>query len=609
MKKQKNHIVRRVYQDMWEHDKFIILFNIFSDIARAIRPYVYIIFPAIILDQLLRGESLKVTAIWAVCGVLLQGFLCWLVSSLNDVNMEKRDGCNMMEKNRITEKLMRMDYAMLESGEYAKTVARHRGETSMRGGVYQRCLDFLESNLTAAIEVMVAVITLGGFWSVLFAASGESFLGTAWFSLIIIVGTVLACLLIVFVRGRIHKGSRKLRDQYADIDRTYEYYRDMILNYKTGKEIRVFKLQPFIMDYATKDLLSNGLRLQRRIARRTAIADGLGVIVFSVITFGTYLLVGVKAFGGLFSIGNLIIYAGALVQLIRAIQKLAENLGNLEDIRPRAELYYAVIDAQAPGSEQEKKEAIPAAQAHTIEYKDVSFHYEEAPGQDVLQHVNLTIHPGERIAVVGENGSGKTTLIKLLCGLHHPQSGHILLDGQNIEMYDSKAYQKLFAVVFQDYAIYSLALGENVATNEEYDKEKVNAILKQVGFPGKYELDTMLYQDCDSSGVEISGGEAQKLALARALYKDADIIVLDEPTSALDPFAEMALYSQFDELVQNKTSVYISHRLSSCRFCDRIIVMDHGRIVQSGSHDELVSDEGGKYYALWNAQAKYFVAE
>ncbi|MDD6795823.1 MAG: ABC transporter ATP-binding protein, partial [Clostridiaceae bacterium] len=206
----------------------------------------------------------------------------------------------------------------------------------------------------------------------------------------------------------------------------------------------------------------------------------------------------------------------------------------------------------------------------------------------------------------------KTTFIKLLCRLYDPTEGEILLNGINIKKYNYKEYLSLFSVVFQDFKLFSFSLSQNVASSVDYDEELVIDSLNKSGFSEKLEkldkgIDTPLYKDFDEEGVEISGGEAQKIAIARALYRNAPFVILDEPTAALDPISEFEIYSRFKDLVGDKTAVYISHRLSSCRFCDDIAVFEDGRIIQRGNHDELLKNKDGKYYELWNAQAQYYV--
>lgn len=246
-----------------------------------------------------------------------------------------------------------------------------------------------------------------------------------------------------------------------------------------------------------------------------------------------------------------------------------------------------------------------------MEFRDVSFQY---PGSGIwaLRHVNMKFRVGKRLAIVGENGSGKTTFIKLLCRLYDPQEGQILLNGIDIRKYNYRDYMDIFSVVFQDFQLICQPLGANVAGSVEYDRDRARKALMDAGFGDRLAtmekgLDTMLYKDLSEEGVDVSGGEAQKIAIARALFKDAPFIILDEPTAALDPIAEAEIYSKFNDITGDRTAIYISHRLSSCKFCDEIAVFHEGAIIQQGTHDNLVADKGGKYYELWNAQAQYYM--
>ena len=215
------------------------------------------------------------------------------------------------------------------------------------------------------------------------------------------------------------------------------------------------------------------------------------------------------------------------------------------------------------------------------------------------------------MAVVGMNGSGKSTFIKLLCRLYEPTEGVITMNGIDIRRYDYQEYLSLFSVVFQDFKLFSFTLGENVAMAETYSEEKVRDALEKAGLVEflqhrKDGMKTVLYRDFDNDGVEVSGGEAQKLALARAVCKGAPFVLLDEPTAALDPKAEYEIYKRFNDLVADRTTVYISHRMSSCRFCGDIAVFHEGQVVQRGSHEALMEERNGKYYELWTAQSQYY---
>ncbi len=323
-----------------------------------------------------------------------------------------------------------------------------------------------------------------------------------------------------------------------------------------------------------------------------------------------YLIICLYCALGIFPVGSVIKYVGYLAKITDSIARLVTQLRELKENEPYLQTYldyFAIKNDMYQGSLAVEKRS---DKRFEVEFRNVSFRY---AGQEeyALKNISLTLQVGERLAVVGMNGSGKTTFIKLLCRLYDPTEGEIYMNDFNIRKYDYREYLGLFSVVFQDYTLLSLPLGNNVASAAGWDTVKAERLLREVGFGERYGqmpkgLETPLYKDFDEDGVNISGGEAQKIALARALYKNAPFIILDEPTAALDPIAEAEIYSRFDEIVEDKTAIYISHRLSSCRFCDKIAVFDKGEIVQVGTHEELLADAGGKYYELWNAQAQYY---
>lgn len=334
--------------------------------------------------------------------------------------------------------------------------------------------------------------------------------------------------------------------------------------------------------------------------------------VSQIFVGAAYLFVCVKAFGGAFGIGSVTQYVASITALSGGIAALMTELGGLSNNVPFLQKLFEFHDTPNEMYQGSLTTEKCSDKKYDVEFCDVSFKY---PGSEdyALRHVSLKFTVGERLAVVGVNGSGKTTFIKLLCRLYDPTDGKILLNGINIRKYDYKEYMSIFSVVFQDFQLLSVPLGQNVAVKMSYDEKQARACLEGAGFGERLSewpkgLETYLYKHLDEYGVDISGGEAQKIALARTLYKDASFIILDEPTAALDPIAEFEVYSRMNEIVGGKTAVFISHRLSSCRFCENIAVFHEGEIVQRGSHDELVADETGKYFELWNAQAQYYTA-
>ena len=246
-----------------------------------------------------------------------------------------------------------------------------------------------------------------------------------------------------------------------------------------------------------------------------------------------------------------------------------------------------------------------------IEFKNVSFRYEEK-GEDILKDISFSIHPGEKIALVGNNGAGKTTLVKLLCGFYHPTSGDILIGGHSIETLNLDEYHDLLAVIFQDINTIPVSIASNVSgrVEEETDMRKVHECLLRAGLWKDVEvLDrkelTSLTQSFDPDGIQLSGGMMQKLMLARCLYKDAPMLVLDEPTAALDPIAESNMYEEYKTATREKSALFISHRLASTKFCDKILFLENGKIIETGTHDELLAKKG-KYAEVFEVQSQYY---
>jgi len=329
-----------------------------------------------------------------------------------------------------------------------------------------------------------------------------------------------------------------------------------------------------------------------------------------VFTAIIYVFVCLKAWGGAFGVGSVTQYIGAITALSGSLSSLISCLGemriNAGFLRSLFEFLDIPNDMYQGSLTTEKR----SDNKYEITFRNVSFKY---PGADAyaIKDLSLTFNIGQRLAVVGQNGSGKTTFIKLLCRLYDPTEGEILLNGIDIRKYNYQEYMNIFSAVFQDFKLLSFTLGQNVAAANEYDHEKALDCLSRAGFEERLNnlpdgLKTHLYKDLDKEGVEVSGGEAQKIAMARALYREAPFIVLDEPTAALDPVAEFEIYSKMNEIVGDKTAVFISHRLSSCRFCQDIAVFHEGELVQRGNHDSLIADNGGKYHELWHAQAQYY---
>ena len=440
-----------------------------------------------------------------------------------------------------------------------------------------------------------------------FTKTGDTYFESPVFLLTIFGAIAIMAVIILIVATQMNKAWFKAGDEYSRLDRIFYYFLNMFSDYNTGKEIRLYKEQNLIEHTATDKLLTDGEKLLKKASLHTAKSSSFVAILGALVGFGIYLFIGVKGLYGLFGIGSLVLYCGSFMQIINGIMKMAVTFGKTAEMVPLVNYYFEIVNANDNMTYGEKE--LDLSDKFEIEFKNVSFKYPNTESY-ALQNINLKINNGEHLAVVGRNGSGKTTFIKLMCRLYDVTDGEILINSINIKEYSKESIIKLYSVVFQDFKIFSTTLAQNISANEEYDKERLYDTLDKANIKDRVlamenKESTYLYKDLDKSGVEISGGEAQKLALARALYKDSPVVILDEPTAALDPVAENEIYNRFNSFVDNKTAIYISHRLSSCVFCNRIAVFDKSQLVETGTHQELLN-ANCKYSELWNAQAKYY---
>ena len=314
---------------------------------------------------------------------------------------------------------------------------------------------------------------------------------------------------------------------------------------------------------------------------------------------------------GELSISLFLLYFSAAGQFSSWVIQILDNLLKLHSQSLEISNLRECLEYPEPFRLEEGKPlSFQADQTYEIRLEDVSFRYPEAK-KDTLSHINLTLHPGEKLAVVGLNGAGKTTLIKLLCGFLDPTEGRVLWEGRDIREYNRRDYYKMFSAVFQDFSLLAVSVAANVAQTEEHiDMARVRDCISKAGLQEKIEslpqqYDTKLNREVHESAAMLSGGETQRLMLARALYKAAPFVVLDEPTAALDPIAEADLYNKYNDMTQGCSSVYISHRLASTRFCDRIILIEDGHITEEGTHDSLLA-HGGSSAKLFQVQSKYY---
>lgn len=580
-----------------------------EEFINSIQPFISVWFTAQIVNEISAQRRIK-TVLAYVVGVVLTNFICAVLKDiLNRVCNEKESQMWSWFGKIFSDKQMSLDFVDLEDA----AIQRQRQEAEENLYMFGNGLAQLVWGTSALVRAFVNISAALVMIVPLFVSkSGNKVIDHPIWIL-----PVLVCIM----AGGLSNSKATIKTDEVFINwckdtvwfnRIFMFLgRDLYMNPEKAKDVRIYR-QNIAAEKMLDDLIERERENQSAIFKM-ALYPAVAYIIIGLANAVYYLFVAAKALFGAFGVGSIVQYVAVLSRLGDGLQELMYLLSDNETYCKYLQKLYEYLDIpnnMYQGSlTTEKRDD----NEYYIEFRDVSFKY---PNTDtyVLKHVNLKFKVGEKLAVVGMNGSGKTTFIKLMCRLYDPTEGEILLNGVNIQKYDYGEYMSLFSVVFQDFRLFSFSLGQNVSASVAYDGEKARECLKKAGFAERLEtmpngLETFLYKDFDAGGVEISGGEAQKLALARALYKDAPFIILDEPTAALDPPSEYEVYSKFNEIAGDKTAIYISHRLASCRFCDKIAVFHTGEVVQKGTHEELLADSQGKYYELWNAQAQYYTTQ
>lgn len=567
-----------------------------------------------VVNGLTAGEDFQGLMRAAVSVCILLGILRAASSALKASVSVKKDLMARRYETMQQTKLTELDFSMIDSPRLKEMQERIQRDSNWGSGLYSVFwyVEFLITEMLRFIGAVAAGATvfryLGG--------------GNTLSSVCII--TILVFL--VFLGMKAFHKYQKIGQYFMFHNLTLEERKRfgsygwffatlMRYQYQNGKDVRIYNAYD-VMKHCTwdkehtkewKDYFVKGYAVG--FAGEGAAKGAIG----GVGTAGAYFLAAWLALTGGVPVGALILFAGCLANLFESAAGLIINFQELAMASRKQTTILELLSL----SDEMYKGSLPMEKRsdgqYTIEFSNVSFRY---PGSEnyALRDFSLKLNVGEKLAIVGRNGSGKTTMIKLLCRLYDPDEGQILVNGVDIRKFRQEEYVKLFSVVFQDFQLFSLMLAENVAASMEYEEERVEKCLEDVGFGERLAklkkenegIRSYLYKDYVDSGVEISGGEAQKLAIARAVYREAPFVLLDEPTAALDPLAEAEIYGNFDKIAGEKTAVYISHRLSSCRFCKKIAVFDKGSLVQLGSHEELLAEEDGTYAKLWNAQAQYY---
>ncbi len=593
--------------------KFFPMLTVFSAVD-ALTPYVAVFFSARILSELAVGRRPDILWRWVIAGVVCTGLFAVLRALIYQRKETLLDDLYGRKEILFAQKMFALDYADMDKQETHDLRAQIQQNENWSGWGLMQTPGMFEALFKGVVGILSgAALTASLFTSPVPASAGRlTALNSPLFILALAAAMVLVSLLAGLCSAKAVSYWSSGSEDATLGNRLFGYFGFFGLKKERAAETRIYGQEKLVSAYWGKNSAFGWNGCIARLARGPmGIYSGLGTGITVVITGCVYVFTCLKAWAGAFDVGSVTQYVGAATAMAGSIYALVSLLGDMKTNSAYLDTTFRFLDipnAMYRGSLTTEKRS---DRQYEVEFRDVSFKY---PGSDAwaLRHVSVKFKVGTRLAVVGENGSGKTTFIKLLCRLYDPQEGEILLNGIDIRKYNYRDYMDIFSVVFQDFKLISQPLGANVAGRADYDREKVRKALLDAGFGDRLEtlpkgMDTQLYKDYGEKGVEISGGEAQKIAIARALYKDAPFIILDEPTASLDPIAEAEIYAKFNQISGDRTAIYISHRLSSCRFCDEILVFDSGAVVQKGSHEELLRAENGKYRELWTAQAQYYV--
>ena len=576
------------------------------EFIHSLQPFITIWFSARIVDELTNHCRKDYIASYVIC-VITINFICIVFQNvLLHICKEKESQMWIWFEKVFSDKQMSLDYDDLEDVSIQKQRQEVEENLFMFGNGLAQLVWGTSVMVKVFINIFVALLMSG---TLFISKTGEKIVDhPIW--IVAILGCITLC---GFSNYKATRKENSLFMKWCDnslwFNRTFMFFgHELYTNLERAKDVRIYR-QDTLAIKKIEELEAWG-KAEKKNSFHMAFFPSVAGFIVGLGNCACYLFVAIKAFLGAYGVGSVVQYVSVLTRLGDGIRDLMFMVSDNELYCAHLKKMYDYLDIpnhMYQGSlTVEKRED----NEYYIEFRNVSFKYPRTENY-VLRNVNLKFKIGEKLAVVGMNGSGKTTFIKLLCRLYDPTEGEILLNNVDIRKYDYKEYMSIFSVVFQDFKLFSFGLGQNVSASFHYNEELAKRCLEKAGFYERLQsmkkgLETSIYKDLDEEGVEISGGEAQKIALARALYKNAPFIILDEPTAALDPIAEYEVYSKFNEIVQDKTAIYISHRLSSGRFCDIIAVFDGGQIVQRGVHDRLLQDTHGKYYELWNAQAQYY---
>lgn len=561
-------------------------------IFAGIYPFMSVVLPKLAIGTLEQfgKDAVKPLVIVLLVYLAIAGLCGFMNNYLTQVISAENMRIRLRYIIRCSEKIQNMDYKNVEDStfweKYDKAMNAGNNNTEGIEGLYNHLAKLPAMTITL-IGMCVIGMTLSPF---------------------VVLALVLHVIVIMWVSAKVHDLEYAKKEDIAKASRRMRYFRNTTQDFTFGKDIRIFDLRQRILDNY-KSEINAYVAVKRMLANKKFLLGGASLLTLLLTNVVMYGILIEKTYNGM-PISSFTMYVALITSLMALMIEYGEYMTFIRNEGEYVNDYFRMIDAPLI-TEGEQSPKIDGQVE--IVFDHVTFRYPNTD-VDIYKDFSFTIHKGERLAIVGINGAGKSTLVKLICGLYEPNEGHIYINGIDIREWNKQALYNLYSTVFQDFNILAFTLRENVTCKKENsDDDKVREVLERVGLGKKLSsldkgLDQMMLKVIDEQGTDFSGGERQKLAIARALYKDAPMIIMDEPTAALDALAEAEIYESFSSLVEGKTAIYISHRLASTKFCDKIALFDKDGVKEYGTHEELMEKQG-LYYDMFVVQGKYYQEE